>query len=118
MTRSERVRILANSKVFERRICRALGFERFWNDGSAHSDACDTAPISLECTRTKNPWRHARKKWLQAIGNANREGRPPVMCQGEPGQRIGDVLFTCEGELFLAMWEAYRKETHDQRDCD
>lgn len=91
MTGDEARRRQRASKDFERRVARALGFDRHINDGHMHSDGNDDAWCSLEVTQTVNPKRAFSAKRKQVARNSAAEGLPPVLVVGKPGAKLRDA---------------------------
>jgi len=98
----------ANSKGLERRVARALGSDRFINNGLAHSDSRADCKFSVEATQTLNPDKALRAKWKQCSTNAEREGRPAVLVIGYPGERMADADVRCLFSTFVELFNGYQ----------
>lgn len=71
-------------KVFERRICRALGGDRRGPIGRGESDCTPDVPFAVECklASTGTP----QGKWIaQARSHGKKEGKPWVLVTCQPG---------------------------------
>jgi hypothetical protein len=73
-------------KVFERRVCRALGAERRGPTGRDMSDCDDTAPFSVEVKHRKRLSLSA-KDLEQARRHAKAEAKPWLLVQCLPGSQ-------------------------------
>lgn len=71
-------------KVFERRICRALGGDRRGPLGRAMSDCTDDIPFAVECKHAKTGT--PQGAWIaQARSHGKKENRPWLLVTCQPG---------------------------------